>query len=107
MKIKVQEEFNIFELFVYDNEMSHGIDLYRLAEAINNLLYRWTVSPPESLERFILFSSDEEEYFMERYYNVQQVKNELPDDAINQLEDINKMEFDLSPRFIKNDISDF
>jgi hypothetical protein len=103
MRIKVKEEFNIFELFVHDNDMTHGIDLYKVADVINDLLYRWVVSPPESLERFILFSSDEEEYFMDRYYNVQQVKSELPDDAIKQLEAIDAMEFDLSPGLVSDD----
>lgn len=99
MKITVKEEFNIFELFVHDNEAIHAICPYELAEAINEHLDDWRVCPPESLSRFTVFATyDEEESYMERYYTVQQVKAELPSDLIDRLEEINKLDLDLSPK---------
>lgn len=101
MKVKVSEEFDVFELFVHDNEAVHAVCPYELAEAINEHLIDigYKVCPPESLERFTLFNAnDEEESYLERYYSVQQVKDELPDDVVEQLDIINGMSFDLSPR---------
>ena len=99
MKITVKEEFNIFELFVHDNEAIHAICPYELAEAINEHLDDWRVCPPESLSRFTVFATyDEEESYMERYNTVQQVKAELPSDLIDRLEEINKLDLDLSPK---------
>ena len=99
MKVKVKEEFNIFELFVHDNAAVHAICPYELAEAINEHLDDWRVCPPESLSRFTVFATnDEEESYIERYYSVEQVKTELPSDLIDQLEELNALEFDLSPR---------
>ena len=106
MKIKVQEEFNVFELFVHDNEAICAIDAYELAENLNEHLDEigYKVVPPESLDRFTLFNAnDEEENYIERYYSVQQVKNELPNEAVARLEAINEMELDLSPRLIRED----
>lgn len=106
MKIKVQEEFNIFELFVQDNEAIHAVDAYALAESLNEHLDEigYKVIPPEGLDRFTLFNAnDEEESYIERYYSVQQVKNELPDEVVDQLKSIDEMQLDLSPRLIRED----
>jgi dienelactone hydrolase len=101
MNVKVLEEFNVFELFVHDNEAIHAICPYELAEAITEHLIDagYKVVPPESLDRFTLFNAnDEEESYIERYYSIQQVKDELPDDVVQLLEDINGLELDLSPK---------
>ncbi len=97
MKVTVAEDFNIFELFVHDNEAIQAVCPYALAEAINEHLVDWQVMAPESLDRFTLFSTDDEdERYIERYYSVQQVKDALPAEAVEQLEAINDMELNLS-----------
>jgi len=101
MKVTVKEEFDLFELFVHDTEAIHALCPYEVAEAINEHLCEsgWKVSPPESLSRFTLFSiDDEEEGYLERYYTAQQVKDAFPPEVVEALEEINELEFDLSPR---------
>jgi hypothetical protein len=101
MKVKVQEEFNVFELFVHDNEALYAVDAYNVAEAINEHLIDlgWKVYPPDGLDRFVLVNAnDENERYSERYYSTEQVMVELPQDAIEQLEAINELDLDLSLR---------
>ena len=99
MKVKVSEEFNVFELFVHDNEAIHAIDQDAVAEAINERISEtgWTVYPPDGLDRFTLRSEDEDQAFTERCYTIDQVKAYLPVDAVEALEEIDLLEFDLSP----------
>lgn len=101
MKVKVQEEFDVFELLIHDNEAVHAICPYELADAINEHLIDtgYKILPPESLDRFTIFNADDEdERYIERYYNVQQVKAELPAEVVEALEEINELDLDLSPR---------
>ena len=101
MKVKVTEEFDVFELFVHDNEAIHALDTYEVAEAINEHLIEigFKVEPPESLTRFTVWNAnDEEESYIERYFTVQQVKDALPSEVVEALEEINEMSFDLSPK---------
>lgn len=100
MKVKVSEEFNIFELFVHDNEALGGVDASSLAWAINEELVDsgWRVRPPEGLDRFTLAAANHEEYFTERCYTIDQVKDYLPTEAVDALEEINQMEIDLSSK---------
>jgi len=101
MKIKVKEEFDVFELFVHENEAVNALCPYALVEAINEHLIDagWRVCPPESLDRFTLWSAnDDEEGYIERYFNIQQVKDALPVEAAELLEEINEMSLDLSPK---------
>lgn len=107
MKVKVKEEFNVFELFVHDNEAVHAICSYELAEAINELLIDsgWRVCPPESLDRFTLWSTnDDEEGYIDRYFNLQQVKESLPVEVVELLEEIDEMSFDLSPDSTQDEV---
>ena len=101
MKVKVSEEFDIFELFVHDNEAIHALDPHEVAEAINEHLLDvgYKVIPPESLYRFTVWNAnDDEESYIERYYTIQQVKDALPSDVVDALDEINEMSFDLSPK---------
>jgi len=101
MKVKVREEFNIFELFVHDNEALHAVDAGNIAEAINEHLIDlgWKVYPPDGTDRFILVNADDEsECYSERYYSAEQVRLDLPQEAIDQLEAINDLDLDLSLR---------
>ena len=101
MKVTVKEEFDVFELFVHDTEAIHALCPYAVAEAINEHLLDvgYRVCPPESLSRFTLFgANDEEESYMERYFTVQQVKDAFPDEVVEMLEELNELEFDLSPK---------
>lgn len=100
MKVKVEEEFDVFELFVHDNEAVHAIDAYEIAEAINEHLIDsgWRARPPEGLDRFTLAACNHEEYLTERLYSVEQVKGYLPSEAVDALEEINGLDLDLSPR---------
>jgi hypothetical protein len=99
MKMEAREEFDVFELFVHDNEAILALDTHAVADAINERLDDWRVYPPDSLSRFTLYAAnDEEERYTERYYSVEQVRDALPSDAVQQLEDINETELDISPR---------
>lgn len=102
MKVKVHEEFNVFELFVHDNEALHAVCPAELAEAINEHLLSegWRVYPPDGLGlRFTLYNdNDGGEKYTERYYSVDQVKSALPAEAIEALEAINDLELDISLR---------
>lgn len=100
MKVKVTDEINVFELFVHDNEALGAIDPHSMAEAINEHMLDsgWRVRPPDGLDRFTLQAADHEEYFTERCYSAEQVKSYLPFEAVEALEEINDMEFDLSAR---------
>lgn len=100
MKVKVSEEFNVFELFVHDNEALGSIDAASLAWAINEQILDsgWRVRPPEGLDRFTLVAVNDEEYFTERCYSIDQVKDYLPPDAVETLEELDDMELDLSSK---------
>lgn len=102
MKVKVSEDFSVFELFVHDNEVSGGVCPHSLAHAINEELVDsgWRVRPPDSLDRFTLAASDHEEYFTERCYTTDQVKDYLPSDAVEALEELDGMELDLSSKTV-------
>jgi hypothetical protein len=100
VKVKIKEEFNVFELFIHENEAMKSICPYALADAINEHLIDvgYKVCPPESLERFTLFNADdEEEGYIDRYYTVQQVKDVFPTEVVEALEGLNETEIDLSP----------
>lgn len=104
MKVKVSEEFNIFELFVHENEVIGGVDATTLACAINEELVDsgWRVRAPEGLDRFTLQDADGEESFTERCYSIDQVRDYLPPDAVQALEEIDDMELDLSSKSINS-----
>jgi len=98
MKVLVREEFDVFELFVYDSEALRSLCPHAVAEAINERLEDWEVRPPDGLDRCTLVSTIcEKERYTDRYYTADQVRVAFPVDAVEQLEELNGMDFDLSP----------
>ena len=105
MKLTVTEKFNLFELFVHGNEAIQGLDKDDVAEAINELLIDsgWEIYPPDGIDRFTVGEADGGKTFSERCYTVDQVKDYLPVDAVEALEEINRMSIDLSSRAVVED----
>ena len=86
MKVQFKlREFDLFELFVHDNEVSGWIDEEGLADAINALLETsvYRVDTDDRLGRWVLFHHFETSLeWDEIYYNTDQVKEAWPADSI-------------------------
>jgi hypothetical protein len=103
MKIRAEDEFDVFRLFVHDIgvEANSFFDEAALAEALTEALetdtyppYRIEAPDDTGLDRFVLRRL-EDRGWTERYYSVEQVKEALPDEVVRALEELNKSSFKL------------